>query len=520
MTYKHEVNLANQPALVPLFGGLDKRPRPLDRDVITIGRARGCDIGLDAPDISTLHCLLYRTAEGYRIQDCASRTGILVNGDLPRRVVLADGDILQIGPFSFTVSIPTSFRPDARKLAAERLDHYQRSRRNLVHLALNLRGRLHRASANPGDAGQAELNRKAADLRNRLRQYDHRLNQLETAERDLEADRAQLRRERDSHEAHVQQVEGESAKRLEAADQEIHARWQEFQQRCIQEEQQRSVEDRQREREETMRIQEQLSAVQTETNSFLEQQRAALSQAEVALREQRSELSRMMSDLRGLQESIKKQQGADVQALTRENEELRGLLEDYERRLADMVASQALDQSKDLENLKGENELFRQLLEEKDGLVQDLKHQVEELKNRPEAKPAAVPQDMDLESFETELNQYRQQLEVDRAKLNKEIEQLRFRNAELDEATREMEMEMSKERAELARERTRLDRMREEVRSELERVQRDATMRDSLAPVQKLREEMAQKKSGGKEDANRLNDRLHSFRNRLTDSPS
>src|ERR1700682_6216650 len=85
MTNRREVNLANQPALVPSFGGQDKKPRPLDRDVITIGRARGCDIGLEAPDISTLHCLLYRTAEGFRVRDCGSRTGTRVNGDAPRQ---------------------------------------------------------------------------------------------------------------------------------------------------------------------------------------------------------------------------------------------------------------------------------------------------------------------------------------------------------------------------------------------------------------------------------------------------
>ena len=47
--------------LVPLHGNLDKRPRPLDRDVTAIGRARGSDLCLDATEISTLHCLVYRT---------------------------------------------------------------------------------------------------------------------------------------------------------------------------------------------------------------------------------------------------------------------------------------------------------------------------------------------------------------------------------------------------------------------------------------------------------------------------
>ena len=73
---------------------------------------------------------------------------------------------------------------------------------------------------------------------------------------------------------------------------------------------------------------------------------------------------------------------------------------------------------------------------------------------------------------------------------------MRSRNDELDEATREMELEMSRERAELARERQRLERLREEARLELERVQREAGVRDRLAPVQKLREEMTGASAG------------------------
>ena len=51
-----------------------------------------------------------------------------------------------------------------------------------------------------------------------------------------------------------------------------------------------------------------------------------LSQADAAFREQRVELVRMISELRTLQDAVKKQQGSDVQALKRENEELRSLL--------------------------------------------------------------------------------------------------------------------------------------------------------------------------------------------------
>src|SRR6185312_14641432 len=97
---------AAQLTLVPMHGNMDKRPRPLDRDVATVGRARGSDLQLDAAEISTLHCLIYRTSEGYRVRDCGSRTGTRVNGQSARNHALHDGDILQLGPFSFEARIP------------------------------------------------------------------------------------------------------------------------------------------------------------------------------------------------------------------------------------------------------------------------------------------------------------------------------------------------------------------------------------------------------------------------------
>ena len=60
--------------------------------------------------------------------------------------------------------------------------------------------------------------------------------------------------------------------------------------------------------------------------------------------------------------------------------------------------------------------------------------------------------------------------------------------------------------AEFARERIRLERMREEIRAEADRVQREAGVRENLAPVNKLREEINQKKNA------KVNDRLQTMR--------
>jgi chromosome segregation ATPase len=159
----------------------------------------------------------------------------------------------------------------------------------------------------------------------------------------------------------------------------------------------------------------------------------------------------------------------------------------------------------DIEQIRAENETLKKLLEQKTKLV-------EEQSDQPPKTES------DLERYETELNDFRRQLENDRGKLNKEVEMLRERNKELDEAIREMEMEMSKERAELARERMRLERVREEVKSDTERLQRELAVRDSMAPVQKLRDELAQKNAAPAKAEKPLNDRLRSMRSQLTDS--
>src|SRR5947209_4703951 len=62
MASKHDepVDL-KRPALELLYGSCEKKRRVLDRDVLIVGRARGCDIGLEAPDVSSLHCVITRS---------------------------------------------------------------------------------------------------------------------------------------------------------------------------------------------------------------------------------------------------------------------------------------------------------------------------------------------------------------------------------------------------------------------------------------------------------------------------
>jgi len=202
----------------------------------------------------------------------------------------------------------------------------------------------------------------------------------------------------------------------------------------------------------------------------LERQRAALEQAQGALQA----LARGLADLDSWRDAAPRQ--AAVQILAEENDLLRKRLSALENSAPGTISAQELEQ------LRAENDSLRRLLDEA---------------TAPGAPPSApLPLGKDeLATYEAELNEFRRQLEEERRKLHAELQQLRVRNEELSDATRDLEMELSRERAELARERTRLERLREEIQADIERLQRDGGMRDSLAPLQRLREEINTRRS-------------------------
>ncbi len=557
--------ILNQPALIPVAGPGDRKPRSLDRDVTTVGRARGSDLCLEANEISTLHCVIYRTAEGYRVRDCNSRCGTRINGNSVKAGLLHDADIVNLGPFSFEFRVPPALFPgDGVRLDPVQISHWKESRRRLAQRALRLRKRLQ-----SGSPREQEWAQKAHLLKEKIRCYDQRLRELEAAEEELADEHRKVAAETENHRQHVQTVEQQLADRLAQADQEIHERWQQFQRRCqaeeaakpqderseswgssakvrdLEQQYQRRAEQLQREYQEFVTMKEQWVKDQSTSAAALDEQQAALTQ-------KKAELVRMMGDLKKMQEELRKQAKPDVRALhdeverlQRENAELRAHADDADARAIpdenEQLRAQVrlLQENADpagLNDLQAEVELLREELENKEQALNELsqgaagveplraenellKKQLEEKNRAAEDASRKTPKnENDLERYETELTELSRQLETDRVKLNKEVEILRERNKELDEAVREMEMEMSKERAELGRERMRLERVREEVKADAERLQREMAVRDSMAPLQRLRDELAGKQPPAGKTAKPLNDRLRGLRDQLADS--
>jgi chromosome segregation ATPase len=243
------------------------------------------------------------------------------------------------------------------------------------------------------------------------------------------------------------------------------------------------------------------------------------------LRAHREELARLQFELREMYQKGRSPDGAELEELRQENELLRKLLEESAERQVAETKERLKTFQTGKEEAAAEIAILRRQLQEQDALIEelhkpcqetgdpspndtmitayetelaDLRHQlqeqitlIEELRQQCQEMADLSPEGRDAADYEAELNEFRRQIESDRQTLNEEIKQLRARNAELNDAAREAELELSRERAQLARERVQLDRMREEIRQALERAQREAGVRELLAPLQRLKDEMA-----------------------------
>ncbi len=269
----------SQPALLVTYGNTSRKHRPLDGDLIVLGRSSVCDFSLVSPEVAPVHCLLVRVADGWKLRDCSGRPGTRVNGKTVQEVLLDDGDVVQVGAFSFQLHLPPGHTPHAPAeppMPRERVERLQRSRRRLVEWVQRLRQQLgerfkevERADSRLS-AERADLNVRWEAVQAREREYHLRMTRLELSERDLATDRATLEKEyrtlQEEAERHATNVrlfqeeaersEKELEERRTAVQGELQTLWHDWQQRdggtmetrqAVSEEQTRRLELRARE---------------------------------------------------------------------------------------------------------------------------------------------------------------------------------------------------------------------------------------------------------------------------------
>ncbi|HID21893.1 MAG TPA: FHA domain-containing protein, partial [Planctomycetaceae bacterium] len=73
------------------------------RPTTLIGSSSKCNIQLVSDAVSQFHCVITLDDGRLRVRDLRSRSGTKLNDDLIEVAELRDGDVLEIGPFRFTV---------------------------------------------------------------------------------------------------------------------------------------------------------------------------------------------------------------------------------------------------------------------------------------------------------------------------------------------------------------------------------------------------------------------------------
>ncbi|MFO0866591.1 MAG: FHA domain-containing protein [Gemmataceae bacterium] len=343
--------------MIPLFGGTDRKSRPLDREVVTLGRARGSDFCLDANEVSALHCVIYRSSDGFRVRDCGSRTGTRVNGNPIKNAVLNNGDVLNIGPFSFEMRVPADYEANNNAISPVVVDKLRRSRQKLARRALKMRQRLQIALSlsNKGKTSDSHHG-----LLGKVKKQEDRMREMEDAELELIEERENLDKEKESLRKRIQQVERDIEDRLRQADEKIKVEWEAFQQRV--KEQENQLEQRQRKSPQAMigegpldesqmlQLGDAKAAFELERETFaqerllfeaeiadakahLDRQKQTLAKAEESVRAQRDQIAKMIGDLKKMQEEVRKSQKGDAAALDAEVKQLTQALAAAEAKL-------------------------------------------------------------------------------------------------------------------------------------------------------------------------------------------
>jgi hypothetical protein len=209
-----------KPSLIVLSGATKRKYMALTGELVVLGRAPGCDLGLVSAEVAPVHCIIARTSAGWRIRDCSGRA-TRINGRTVHDQLLNNGDVIQVGTFSFEAHLPGNAAvPHGDFADAAVVERLQNSRRHLAELALNLRRQVREARAAEADLARREHDLDEMVQRLRAGQAAPRPEQLDEVEQsgvirrkqELDNFARHLRR----LERHLREQERDQARQLEA----------------------------------------------------------------------------------------------------------------------------------------------------------------------------------------------------------------------------------------------------------------------------------------------------------------
>ena len=96
------------PMLVPVGQHKGGKPLSLKRSFTLIGSSASARLYLPSKAVSRCHSVVINTGGGLFVRDLASRTQTRVNGQPVNEADLREGDVLQVGPFTFRFTDPTA----------------------------------------------------------------------------------------------------------------------------------------------------------------------------------------------------------------------------------------------------------------------------------------------------------------------------------------------------------------------------------------------------------------------------
>src|SRR5579884_2886626 len=220
--------------LIVQNGRLRGTRRALAAPLTLIGRDPLCEFHLNVDGVKPLHCAIVHGRTGFFLRDLGGDSGTLVNGEAVRETPLQDGDVLTIGPFEFSLSLPATDEPasaatnqaerDALRIQAAAVAAQQAE---LAEQEAQLRQRrkaLERQKEQLA-AHLEERRQQLLQLREQARQDRAALKaETEAARRQNEEVRTALNRERETVQKELQQA-GKERRRLIELRKRLKKRW-------------------------------------------------------------------------------------------------------------------------------------------------------------------------------------------------------------------------------------------------------------------------------------------------------